>query len=224
MCVPLTNFFLPVLFILSGMAVHIPKLEYVKSFERDDRCLPNSWIVVRVDTKSSAKFAELHGFDKPNDKKALDLMVRAAVNVMEELRDICLAYGHGTEYSFVFRKDTSCFNRQSAKIMSTVNSLFTSAYVYYWNSIFGITQLKYPPGFDSVIIVFPSESNLKDYLSWRQSELQTKNLFNTLFWALISKGNRTEQEVMYCFESKTCLRSYVNFISWFLLSGQRHLT
>ncbi|XKL65496.1 hypothetical protein PGB90_008916 [Kerria lacca] len=170
------------------------KFEYVKNFERDDRCLPNSWIIVRVDGKSFGKFTEQHGFEKPNDKLGFDLMTRAAVNVMEELRDICLAYGHTDEYSFVFRKDTSCFNRRSAKIMSTVNSIFSSAYVYYWKDIFGVTQLKYPPGFESVIVVYPSEMNLKDYLCWRQSDLQMKNTYNTIFWALVKKGSRTEQE------------------------------
>lgn len=171
------------------------RFEYVKGFERDDRCLPNSWIIVRVDGKSFGKFAEQHGFEKPNDKLALELMTRAAVSVMEELRDICLAYGHNDEYSFVFRKDTSSYNRRSAKIMSNVNSLFAAAYVFYWKDIIGPTKLKYPPGFESVIVVYPSETNLKDYLSWRQAELQTKNLYNTLLWTLIKKGNKTESEV-----------------------------
>ncbi len=179
------------------MASLTSKYEYVKSFERDDRCLPNAWIIVRVDGKSFKKFSELHSFEKPNDKLGLELMTRAAVSVMEELRDICMAYGHSDEYSFVFRKDTSSFNRRSARIMSSVNSLFAAAYVFYWKEIFGTNRLKYAPSFESVIVVYPSEINLKDYLSWRQSDLQAKNLYNTLYWALVKNGNRSEQEVSW---------------------------
>lgn len=177
------------------MATLITKFDYVKNFERDDRCLPNSWIIVRVDGKSFSKFTEQHAFEKPNDKNGLDLMNRAAVSVMEELRDICLAYGHSDEYSFVFRKDTSVCNRRSAKIMSLVNSLFAAAYVFYWHEIFGMKKIKYPPGFNSVVVVYPSEMNLKDYLSWRQAELHSKNLYNTIYWTLLKTGNRSDQEV-----------------------------
>lgn len=172
------------------------KFDYVKHFEKEERCLPNSWVVVRVNGKSFTKFAETHGYEKPNDKKGLDVMVRAAVCVMEDVRDICVAYGHTDEFSFVFRKDTSMFNRRSAKIMSHVNSLFSSAFVFYWSEIFGNTKLKYPPVFDSGIIVFPSDANLKDYLNWRQLELHQKNFNNTLYWAVVKKGNRTETEVL----------------------------
>jgi hypothetical protein len=41
--------------------------------------------VVRVDGKGFTKFAELHGFEKPNDKRALDLMDACACEV-EALR------------------------------------------------------------------------------------------------------------------------------------------
>lgn len=200
------------------MASVMTKFDYVKNFERDDRCLPNSWIIVRLDGKSFSRFTEMHGFEKPNDKRGLDLMTRAAVNVMEELRDICLAYGHSDEYSFVFRKDTSTYKRRNSKIMSVVNSIFAAAYVYHWKDIFGLTKLQYPPGFEAMIVVYPSEVNLKDYLSWRQVELQQKNLHNTIFWTLIKKGNRTEQEV----GKNTKLKKYLNIkylLIFFSFSG-----
>lgn len=39
-----------------------------------------------------------YGFEKPNDKKALDLMNAAAKAVMSEIPDITLAYGISDEY------------------------------------------------------------------------------------------------------------------------------
>lgn len=43
------------------------KFEYVRTFEADDRILPNTWIVVRIDGKAFHKFTEKHDYEKPND-------------------------------------------------------------------------------------------------------------------------------------------------------------
>jgi tRNA(His) 5'-end guanylyltransferase len=45
------------------------RYEYVKDFELDDKILPSVWIVCRVDGKSFHKFADVHEFEKPNDKR-----------------------------------------------------------------------------------------------------------------------------------------------------------
>lgn len=175
--------------------VDTSKFDYVKNFEKENKCLPNSWIVVRIDGKGFSRFSEIHNFDKPNDKRALDLMTRAAVCVMEEFRDISIAYGESDEYSFVFRKDTTVFNRRMDRLMSIVNSLFTSAYVLNWNEYFAYTKLLHPPSFDARIVIYPSEGNIRDYLSWRQADTHINNLYNTTFWALVLKSKYTKQQV-----------------------------
>lgn len=40
----------------------------------------------------------MHGFQKPNDSRALMLMNRCAQAVMEEFGDIVLSYGQSDEY------------------------------------------------------------------------------------------------------------------------------
>uniref|UniRef100_A0A0P5KN08 tRNA(His) guanylyltransferase n=1 Tax=Daphnia magna TaxID=35525 RepID=A0A0P5KN08_9CRUS len=170
------------------------KFEYVRLFEVDDRCLPNTWIVVRVDGKGFHKFSTEHGYEKPNDIKALSLMNRAATSVMEEFKDICLAYGQSDEYSFVFRKETQAYSRRSAKLSTNVCSLFTSAFVYYWNDYFPTIKPRYPPVFDGRTVLYPSNQNIRDYLSWRQADCHINNLYNTTFWALILKGGLTPTE------------------------------
>jgi len=47
-------------------------------------------------TRLSARY----GFQKPNDRAALDLMNAAAVAVMKELPDIKVAYGISDEFRF----------------------------------------------------------------------------------------------------------------------------
>lgn len=183
--------FAPVLYI-KKMAKS--KFEYVKQFETDDRLLPNCWIVVRIDGKGFHKFSEKHCFEKPNDHRALWLMNRAAVTVMEEFKDVVISYGQSDEYSFVLRKSTDLYNRRRSKISSCINSLFTSSYVYHWKHYFK-DKMKYPVSFDSRIVLYPTDETLRDYLSWRQADCHINNLYNTTFWALVQKAGYTTAEV-----------------------------
>lgn len=48
------------------------RYEYVKSYEQDDKILPNVWIVIRIDGKKFHKFANAHKFEKPNDENGED--------------------------------------------------------------------------------------------------------------------------------------------------------
>ena len=87
------------------------------------------------------------------------------------------------------------FNRRSSKLSTNVCSLFTSAYVFHWNQYFLTPLPKYPPVFDGRTVLYPSDENMKDYLSWRQADCHINNLYNTTFWALVQKGGLTPAEV-----------------------------
>lgn len=121
-------------------------------------------------------------------------MNNAAQTVMEEFRDIVLSYGQSDEYSFVFRKEANVFNRRSSKLLSYVTSLFTSSYVMNWSNWMGEKTLKYPPCFDGRVVLYPSDQNIRDYLSWRQADVHINNLYNTAFWNLVLKGGLTNQQ------------------------------
>ncbi|XP_062331823.1 probable tRNA(His) guanylyltransferase isoform X1 [Osmerus eperlanus] len=167
------------------------KFEYVRIFETDDTCLRNCYIVVRLDGRNFHKFAEQHNFAKPNDDRALGLMTRSARSVMEELEDIVLAYGQSDEFSFVFKRTSNWFKRRASKLMTHVASQFSSSYVFYWKDHFGEEPLLYPPGFDGRVVLYPSNRNLRDYVSWRQADCHINNLYNTVFWTLVQRGGLT---------------------------------
>lgn len=59
------------------------------------------------------RFSEQHEFKKPNDDRALQLMTKCAQTVMQELKDIAIAYGQSDEYSFVFKKKSRWFKRRA---------------------------------------------------------------------------------------------------------------
>ena len=61
----------------------------------------------------NCRFSEVHNYIKPNDDRALTLMSKAAETVMEEFKDIVIAYGQSDEYSFVFKKNTNVYNRRA---------------------------------------------------------------------------------------------------------------
>ncbi|KAK1828546.1 tRNA guanylyltransferase [Podospora conica] len=165
------------------------KFEYVKHFEQPDQLLPNTWVVVRLDGRGFTKFSAKHGWEKPNDRRALDLMNAAARGVVTELPDITIAYGVSDEYSFVFHKTCTLFERRSSKLVSTVVSTFTAYYVHLWSTYFPDSPLSPPlPSFDGRAVCYPSVQNLRDYLSWRQVDCHINNLYNTTFWALIQLG------------------------------------
>ncbi|OQR76328.1 putative tRNA(His) guanylyltransferase-like [Tropilaelaps mercedesae] len=164
------------------------KFDYVRYFEQPDSALPNTYIVVRLDGKGFKKFTKIHSFVKPNDKRGLDLMARCALEVMKEFTEITLAYGQSDEYSFVFRRDTEIYKRRTSKIMTNIVSLFASSYVFYFSDFLPGEKLMYPPTFDARIVLYPTDKNLRDYLSWRQADCHINNLYNTAFWALVQQG------------------------------------
>ncbi|ORX61304.1 tRNAHis guanylyltransferase [Hesseltinella vesiculosa] len=170
------------------------KYEYVRHFETDDSLLPNTWIIIRIDGKGFHKFSQSHKFNKPNDRRAIDLMNHCAKAVMKELHDIMLAYGQSDEFSFVFPKWSNLYSRRASKLVSTVVSIFTANYVLAWPQFFENVCLAYAPSFDSRAVCYPSDQNLRDYLAWRQADCHINNLYNTTFWSLVLNGGKSEQE------------------------------
>ncbi|KAG0740621.1 hypothetical protein G6F57_005833 [Rhizopus arrhizus] len=171
------------------------KYEYVRQFELADNLLPSTWLVVRIDGRGFHRFSQSHQFEKPNDRRSIDLMNRCAIEVMKDIKDIILAYGQSDEYSFVLPKSTNLYSRRASKISSTIVSLFASNFVMHWSTYFKEDKLQYAPCFDSRTICYPNDQVLKDYLSWRQADCHINNLYNTTFWTLVKSGmTETEAE------------------------------
>ncbi|KAG8851902.1 tRNA-His guanylyltransferase [Serendipita sp. 411] len=164
------------------------KYAYVKNFELPDNVLPRTYMVVRLDGHSFHKFSMDHGFEKPNDEKALRLMDAAAIQVMQAYPEAMMAFGESDEFSFLLRKSCNLYNRRSSKISSTFASLFAATYTFKWKDFFPDTPMLYPPSFDGRVVAYPSSTEIIDYFSWRQADTHVNNLYNTCFWALILKG------------------------------------
>ncbi|KAJ5204750.1 tRNA(His) guanylyltransferase [Penicillium cinerascens] len=172
------------------------KFEYVKDFEQPDILLPNTWIVVRIDGRGFHKLSDHYAFVKPNDRRALDLMNAAAVEVMKELPDLCIAYGISDEFSFVFHPTCQLFERRNGKLVTTIVSTFTAHYIYLWSIYFPNKPLQPPylPSFDGRAVIYPSTRILRDYMSWRQVDCHINNLYNTTFWTMVQQGGMSNTD------------------------------
>ncbi|KAF9692194.1 hypothetical protein EKO04_010175 [Ascochyta lentis] len=166
------------------------KYEYVRSFEQPDVLLSNTWIVVRIDGRGFSKLTTKYKFVKPNDRDALDLMNEAAQAVMRELPDLVIAYVLSST------KTACCLSEeQGVKLTTTIVSTFTSYYVFLWSKYFPQKPLTPPlPSFDGRAVCYPSDANLRDYMSWRQVDCHINNLYNTTFWTLVQQGGMGPQE------------------------------
>ena len=160
------------------------KYEYVKNFEVQSKCIPETFILVRIDGKGFSKFTTINGFAKPNDRKALDLMNIAANEVCKKFKDIFLAYGQSDEFSFMLGRDTDLYNRRKEKICSTLVSVFTAVYNIKFEEIMGKKAIGYAI-FDGRVVEYPSLKSMKDYFSWRQVDCHINNLYNTCFWKFV---------------------------------------
>eukprot|EP00347_Sterkiella_histriomuscorum_P017049 403350856 len=125
------------------------KFEYVKKFEFSNTLLPNTFMVVRIDGRGFTNFTTQHNFEKPNDIRGLQLMNKCAKEVMKQFTEIIISYGDSDEYSFIFKKSAKVFNRREDKILSTVLSLFSTSYVFYWDRYFQPEKYFSEQGLDS---------------------------------------------------------------------------
>ena len=164
------------------------KFEYVKQYESQERLLPSTYIVIRIDGKGFTKFTTLHGFEKPNDIRGIDLMNKAAQIVVQTFPEIWLAYGESDEYSFVLRKNSTLYNRRPEKISTTIVSCFSSSYALSFKEFFPDHELKEIPMFDGRCVCYPNDQTIRDYFSWRQADCHINNMYNTCFWSLVQQG------------------------------------
>lgn len=78
------------------------RFEYVRRYEITDVAIPNTYLIVRIDGKGFHRFSAAHGFEKPNDIAALELMNEAARHVMSEFKGhVTMAFGESDEYRCV---------------------------------------------------------------------------------------------------------------------------
>lgn len=177
------------------------RYDYHKQEEQwtDLRFNRGTYIIVRVDGHKFHAFTDEHKFHKPNDKRALDLMVESAKQVVRTYKGhIPLAYGHSDEFSFLIRSSSSLLSRRVYKITSMLPVIFATFYNSNWDRFFGdsdkgpVTKKRYDAWFDARPKEYPNYSAVIDYFRWRQIDCHINNLYNTTLHAITGRYIRHE--------------------------------
>lgn len=194
----------------------------------DPRFNRGSYIIVRVDGDKFHRFSSEHNFDKPNDKRALDLMVSSAKNLMRVYKgQIVLAYGHSDEFSFLIKSTSNLLGRRMFKITSMLPVIFGTFYNSNWDVFFGDhrlgdpTKRKYDAWFDARPKEYPNYRAVIDYFRWRQIDCHINNLYNTTLHALTGKYKRYEYKNDQSGDLKiTCINEWIKDKCMFFPSNE----
>jgi tRNA(His) 5'-end guanylyltransferase len=143
------------------------------------RCLPGTWVVLRLDGRGFTKFTEREGFDKPFDSRFHDLMQRTAESLLTELQGI-YAYTESDEISVLFRQDWDLFDREVEKLVSISAGIASAA--------FSLACQKSGACFDSRIWLGSGKVQVIDYFRWRQDDATRCALNGWCYWTLRKEG------------------------------------
>lgn len=177
------------------------RYDYHKQEEKltDLRFNRDTYIIVRIDGHKFHNFSTEHNFHKPNDKRALDLMVESAKQVMRCYKgQIALAYGHSDEFSFLIKSSSFMLSRRVFKITSMLPVIFATYYNTNWDHFFSdssqgeVTKLKYNAWFDARPKEYANYRCVIDYFRWRQIDCHINNLYNTVLHAMTGRYVRHE--------------------------------
>lgn len=138
------------------------RFEYVKEFEREEKLLYDTYIMVEIHGTGFKSFCVKQSLIEPDDR-ITRLMAAAARHTMEVFADIDISFGYSDNFYLIFNRSSKIFNRRRDKILSDVVSLFVSSFVYKWNDFFD-TDLSDPPDFRGKITLFPRAEAVKDFL------------------------------------------------------------
>lgn len=194
------------------------KYDYHKAEEKctDLRFNSNTYVIVRIDGDKFHNFCNVHNFHKPNDKRALDLMVASAKHLMQTYKgDIPLAYGHSDEFSFMIKPTSNILSRRMFKITSMLPVIFATYYNSNWSTFFdnpakgSKTTKSFDAWFDARPKEYPNYHTVIEYFKWRQVDCHINNLYNTTLHCLTGRYIRHELQPMDNDESKEELDTLV---------------
>lgn len=117
-------------------------------------------------------------------------MSHSAIQLMNEFKEIVLAYGHSDEYIFVINNASLLYRHSATELASTFNKFFTKYYIAQWSTWFPHQTLLATPKFETNIAQNATIDDLKDRLGREQKDAHEKNLYNTILWKLIVNGGR----------------------------------
>jgi tRNA(His) guanylyltransferase len=154
----------------------------------EETLLKDTYIVVRVDGRGFTPFCLQHSILRPIDDRLCGLMRLSGRRTMARYPDIAFSLGQSDEFSFVFKKSTTLFDRRRDRLLSALVSTFTSTFVLHWPHFFPTVPLQSLPSFDARAVLYAHFGLVRDYLSWRQADSHINSLYNYTLCVLMRTG------------------------------------
>ena len=149
----------------------VSKWKDIRLFEFEQKFLPDTYIVIRLSMFNYHDFISSHSLDFPYDNKLFRLFQACGREVSQNLDDISCFLANDEEISFIFKRQATCHNRRRDKLVSTVSSLFSSAFTFFWKKFFNSILLQSPPMFLGKGMTIPNRRILRNYLISRQENM-----------------------------------------------------
>lgn len=151
-----------------------------------DTCvLPGVFMVARIDGRSFTRLTkDVHRFKAPYDERFRDCMVATAEHLMDCGFRIIYAYTQSDEISLVFHMDDNTFGRKLRKLNSVLAGEASAKFSLMLGDL---------ASFDCRISQLPRESDLIDYLRWRNEDAHRNALNAHCYWALREEGATVDE-------------------------------
>jgi tRNA(His) 5'-end guanylyltransferase len=152
----------------------------------NDHCvLPGIFMVARIDGRNFTRLTkDVHQFAAPFDEKFRDMMVETTKHLMNRGFRIIYGYTQSDEISLVFHQAENAFGRKLRKLDSVLAGEASAKFSLLLGDL---------AAFDCRISQLPTESDLIDYLRWRNEDAHRNALNAHCYWALRRKGMSVEQ-------------------------------
>lgn len=141
------------------------------------RVPPECWTVIRVDGKGFSRFTETR-FEKPFDPRFRDMMIAAAVALMEGMNGL-YAYTESDEISLLLPRNWDAFDREVEKAVSIAAGTASAAFSHACGEV---------AIFDGRLWVGGTDSATVDYFRWRQADATRCALNGWCYWTLRNEG------------------------------------
>lgn len=139
---------------------------------------PDMFLCARLDGRGFSNLTEKN-FIKPYDERFYGYMTETVRHLMSCGFNIIAGYTQSDEISLLFHPADNTYNRKTRKLISVLAGEASGSF-----SI----KLGAPVSFDCRLIPMKDRKAVKDYFSWRQTDLLRNSLDSCCYYALLADG------------------------------------
>lgn len=152
----------------------------MRAYERslDSFIAPELYLCARLDGRGFSRLTE-QKFKKPYDELFYNYMTDTVRHLMSCGFNIIAGYTQSDEISLLFHPCDNTYNHKTRKLISVLAGEASG---------FFSLKLGAPVSFDCRLIPMKDKNEVKDYFSWRQTDLLRNSLDSCCYYALLGDG------------------------------------